>query len=291
MLKAAIQTLMRCWRESALPSAFAVCAIASISVSAFLSSCAPLRPQVAPTPSVSIDQVRQHLQARAFDYASLKSLTKVVVDYYENGKHRSQSFDGALLHRKSGESRLQGFGFMGKKVFDLVYREDRLEIYVPGSKTAYEGFLPPPGGSDELDVFIMLRKALVDTAERYDDGRLQWAAHDPLHPWIDEGHGCLVQLEIDPASLRVIGKTIFQNGAVRATIVYKNYQEVAGREFPLQIALFFPENSLSIAVTFETIAFDEAIPDSRFVLLLPSHTARLPLSKLNIGFLTKDPDM
>lgn len=184
---------------------------------------------------------------------------------------------------------MQGFGFMGKKVFDLVYRGDTLEIYVPSSRAAYQGSMPAASGSGQLDVFVMIRRAIIDTTERYSEPQLQWGPDDPLHPWIDEGNGRLVQLDINSTTLRVDKKTIFQNGAVRATISYENYQEVEGKIFPLRIALSFPQNSLSIAIVFETLSFDEAIPDSRFSLLLPSHTARLPLSKLDTDFLTKDP--
>lgn len=258
-------------------------------LSLFLAGCASLRPPLIAPPSVSIEQVRDHLRSSAPEFHSFKSLTKVEVDYQEKGKHRKQSFDGALLHRVTGQSRLQGFGFMGKKVFDLLYSGDTLEIYVPSSGLAYEGSVSAPGASAELDVFVMIRRAIIDTAERYTQNQLQWSPDDPLHPWVDEGNGRFVVLEVNPTTLSVDKKTIVKNGTPVATIFYGDYQDVEGRVFPLRIGLSLPQHSLSIAITFDTLTFDEAIPDSRFSLLMPPRTTRLPLSKLDLDFLTKAP--
>lgn len=251
----------------------------------FCTACAPLRRQVVAPPAVSRAEVTAKLTA-ATQFSTLKSLSKVEVDYEERGKLRKHSFDGALLHRSSGEFRLQGFGFMGKKVFDMLYAGDALTIYVPSSGLAYEGIAAAPEASNELEVFVVLRRAIMDTTERYAEARLEWKPDDPLHPWINEGNGRFVVLEVNPVTFAVDKKTLFENGAAVATISYENYQEVEGRFFPFRIGVSFPKNSLSVVVSFDTLTFDQPIPDNRFSLILPPRTARLPLSKLNLGFLT-----
>jgi len=237
-----------------------------------------------PPHKASREQIIEAIKNEAFDFASLKSLVKVAIAYPDGEKKKKQSFDGALLYRKSGEFRLQGFGILGRTLFDLVYKPNELVLYIPSSSSAYKGVPSPPPDFRDADVFSIVSEVIMSIGDTYDQAAFHFT-HDVYSPYVETGTGHHLLLKINPNNLRIDKKIVFQGESTAAEVDYQNYQQLGQNFFPTLITVFIPLQQTSIALDFENPTINPALPDDLFALSIPSHVKELPLSELRIDFL------
>lgn len=251
----------------------------------FCMACAgpPATVSLPPPQKASREQIIEAIKKESFDLLSLKSLVKVEIAYPFGNKRKKQSFDGALLYKKSGEFRLQAFGFLGKTVFDLVYTSNELILYIPSSSVAYQGVPSPLSDFRDTDVFTLARKIITGIGETYDQATIHFT-HDVYSPQVDDGSEHHLLLKINPHNLLVDKKTLFRGGQTVAEIDYQNYERFGQNFFPTLVRVSVPVQQTTIAFDFKDPTVNQSLPDNLFALSLPSHVKRLPLSELPVGF-------
>lgn len=88
--------------------------------------------------AVFSDLVRKQQQIRNFTAAFSITMTPPP-------KGRPAHLQGVMVFEKTATGpvvRIQGMGPFGRTAFDMVRRENRVEIYIPGKKTLYHGPVP-----------------------------------------------------------------------------------------------------------------------------------------------------
>jgi len=237
-----------------------------------------------PPQKASREQIIEAIKKEAFDLSALKSLVKVAIAYPEGDKTKKRSFEGALLYKKSGEFRLQGFGFLGRTLFDLLYKPNELVLYIPSSSIVYKGVPSPLPDFKDADVFSIARTIIMGIGDTYDQATFHFP-HDVYNPRVDTGIGHHLLLKINPNNLRVERKIVFEGERTAAEIDYQNYEQFGQKFFPTRITVFLPLQQTSIAFDFENLTVNPALPDDLFAVSIPPNIKRLPLSELRIDFL------
>jgi len=235
-------------------------------------------------PKATKEKIIAALKKNSLNFSSLKSLVKIKVEYPEGRKVKKQSFDGALLCRGSGAFRLQAFGFFGRTLFDLLYKSNEITLYIPSSSTAYQGIPYRLMSFNETDIFSIIRKGLINMGENYDEATFHFQ-EDVYSPWIGNGKQNYFLLKVNPRTLLVDKKIIFQSGKTVAEITYQKYRKFEDELFPTRIKIYFSAQQTTIEFLFDSVVVNEELSDNLFILSLPADIKRLPLSKLPSGLL------
>jgi hypothetical protein len=245
----------------------------------FCMACATVPPPRKASKEVIIGAIKKS----TFVFSALQSVVRVEMAYIHGDKRKKQSFEGALLYKKSGEFRFQGFGFLGRTLFDLLYKPNELVLYIPSSSVAYEGVPGPLENFRDADVFSIARKIITGIGETYDQATFHFS-QDVYSPHVNNNTGNLLLFRINPHNLLIDKKIILQNGRTAAEIDYKKYERFGQKFFPTLVTVHLPAQQTTIAFDFEDLKVDQVLPDNLFTLSLPSHVKRLPLSELGIDF-------
>jgi outer membrane lipoprotein-sorting protein len=86
---------------------------------------------------------------------------------------------------------------------------------------------------------------------------------------------------IDPAAGTIIGYKLYENACPVYEYAFSNFQNVAGRLFPLKIAIHHYTSTTDITLEFESLSFDP-IADERFSLHLPPGAVSLGIEELGM---------
>lgn len=235
-------------------------------------------------PALSQEEIIEALKNNAAIFSSLKSFIKAKVDFPEKGKTRKQSFDAAILFRKEDQAlRFQGFGPFGKMLFDLLWKQNDLTVYLPSSALAYHGSPDEITTLDRPHIFSMLGDIIAGIGQDVNpEGCVYEEDKDTL--WIRNDRFTYA-LRINRQTVLIEKKSIIQNGEVMAEVLYQGYQSVNGNRFPNHMTLFFPPQGVTMELAFETPTLNENLPASLFSLTIPANVTWLPLAKLQIDFL------
>ncbi len=110
-----------------------------ILVTIFLSGCPKKPPEILPPEKPPFVNPMEKILKEFSSVDSFQARTSIRVELERDGEERRFLLDGILLFRKPDQLRILGYHPLGISIFDALYQNNQLAIFIPFQKRAYEG--------------------------------------------------------------------------------------------------------------------------------------------------------
>lgn len=258
----------------------------------------PASERALPAKTATLDE----LELRVNNIAENTNTLKLNVLYQLSGGSTSageiadyRETEGFILLKKPAFIRLIGLAFK-LKVFDMVSDGKDFHIYIPPKNKYIFGF-----NTQEIkprkDIPVNLRPQHVFSAllieplnlnldyerisfEEDEEGRRKFYV---LMVMEEAVKGKLVlerKLWIDRFDLRLTRQKYFdKQGKILTDVIYSNYQNIQGKDYPAVIDFRRPQDQYSLRIRVNKASINENLKDDQFVLEQPEGSELLDLSK------------
>ena len=202
--------------------------------------------------------------------------------------------DGFVLAQRPAWIRLIGQAFK-VKVFDMVSDGKQFRIYVPPKNKFIVGRNDQEiRGRKDVPIHMrpqhIFQALLIDplsaepspnmrVLEEEQEGKHKYYVISTIGP-AKEGVGMLQRkIWIDRFDLRLVRQRFYEDGRTASEIVYREFKNFQGGEYPSVIDFTRPQEDYSLRLKISKAVINETLRDEQFALAQPDGTEQVDLAK------------